>query len=436
LGAGDEPGPVFDTIADQLRTMAGRIRAEGADSEPLSAPALAEAIAFLRTDMAKSMGLLKAMGKLSAHTDPVTEELDNLSRETVIRIIRDEYRHGSVSVKRLAQIIRRILPHARELKPLLPRLRAALTEDGMPLIDFLQLVNSLVREIDDEELTAGLSQAAEEMGLSADEIVAGIKTDPAEAVRLIVLASELRAGTDGSDRLSSILAEYVEQAGRKLAVSPHENAEGAALRRETMENHTSQVLDALGKAGVDGELVKRVALKVSHPRRGFELPKGIFDIKVTAFFLDHEIKRYLRYNTPFSTIVISCAGLGVQGASTVITAAQDAAHLIPATLTAVKKMLRDLDLVGVMGWISDNVPFIVLPMTDEEGAQSVKKRLQRELGTMKISDVAGSQAPIFTVTAHTFDRSKTPDRDSFIKMVRDIHGAEAQRVGGMQRRET
>ena len=82
------------------------------------------------------------------------------------------------------------------------------------------------------------------------------------------------------------------------------------------------------------------------------------------FFLEHEIKLYLRYNAPFSTLMISCVSVKKNDGQMRPATPAEAAQISPAILTTAKKMLRDLDLIGVMGKISNDIPFIILPMTD------------------------------------------------------------------------
>jgi hypothetical protein len=422
---GRNAGGNMEAIAGQLRSFAGG----DASKSFLSPQEMMEAVVRLRHEITQGIDVLKATGKIPDTSDALTEAMADLSGETVIRLIRDEYRHGDVSMKRLAQIVRRILPDVKELKRLLPRLKQCLLEDGMALAEYLQLVNSLVRELNDEGLSNSFEKAAEEMGLEVDEIIENIKSDPGEAARLIILASELRKGRSG-DRLSSVLMDYVEKTSQKLAVESvnQESEPGATDSKKAQAGFEGMLLEKLRAQGVPDPVVKQVKQGLSNKNRGFELPKGIFDIKVTTFFLDHEIKRYIRYNTPFSTILISIASIKKEDGTTAPPAPDETGVIIPHTLTAVKKMLRDLDLVGVMVWITDNVPFIILPMTDEAGAHAVIARLNRELNTTEIMVNGRPVLPHFLATSHTFDKIKTPDYRSYLKSVKDLHALELARA--------
>jgi hypothetical protein len=95
-------------------------------------------------------------------------------------------------------------------------------------------------------------------------------------------------------------------------------------------------------------------------------------------------------------------------------------------LTNLKKMLRDLDLVGNMLWISDNVPFIILPMTDQKGAKSVKQRVVNGLNKLKATLNGIVKTPHVVVTEAAFDGAKTHDPTSFFKYIMGRHQEEIE----------
>jgi hypothetical protein len=417
----EKEGAAF--LAGQLKNLSAQIG--GTASEGFSsAQEMMEAVVKLRQDVTRSIDVLKAAGRLSDAENPVAGELEALARETVIRLIRDEYQQGAVSVKRLAQVIRRILPDVKELKKILPALKACLLGDGMSMADYLELVNSLVRELEDEGLTQSLTGAAEEMGVSVEELMQGIKSDPADAARLIVLASEIRKGTSANtDQLSSMLAEYVERVSRTLTPTTKDKAGNQAAMR-TFE---TQLLEKIKAQGVGDPVVERVKQRLSHEKGGYELPKGVFDMKVTTFFLDHEIKRNARYHSPFSVLVLSMISVkrpdGTESAATT----EETGHLMPAILLELRKMLRDLDWVGVEGWISENVPFVILPMTDEQGAKAVKDRVGAALNKSMAKAALSGEIPHVIVTTLAFDGTKTPDTKSFLNSIMELHKKEIEK---------
>ena len=428
-----QTGRSVETVVGQLQSLTGRVQSGKVLPESMTMPELLDAVSRLRVSLTQSVDLLKATGSLPEPSDAVTEALDDLANETVIRLIREEYDKGAISVKRLAQIIRRILPDVKELKRMLPRIKHCLLSEGMTLPDFLELVNSIAHELNDEGLSRAFAEAAGEMGLSADEIMTDIKSDPAEAARLIILASEIRKGA-GGEQLESVLTEYVERISRNLAADSLDRA-GASEpidSQKTVRAFESQLLEKLKANGVQDSVLKQVRERLSQKKRGYELPKGVFDIRVTAFFLEQEIKRYLRYNSPFSTVIISIGSVKNNGGAASPPTPGETGRIIPYTLTVVKKMLRDLDLVGVRLWISENVPFIILPMTDEAGARAVNKRLDRELNKIEITAGGPLITPCFVITSSTFDRTLTPDCPSYIKKIMELHTMEMKRKQGRE----
>ena len=74
--------------------------------------------------------------------------------------------------------------------------------------------------------------------------------------------------------------------------------------------------------------------------------------------------------------MVSCVYVKNEDGELRVITPEETAQIIPGILKISKKMLRDLDLIGVMGKITNYIPFVILPMTDEAGAQAVIRRLQ------------------------------------------------------------
>jgi hypothetical protein len=313
------------------------------------------------------------------------------------------------------------------MKKILPFMKESLLADGMSLGDYLQLVGSLVRELEDEGLAQSLAGAAEEMGVSMDEILQGIKSDPADTARLIVLASEIRKGTGGNaEQLSAILADYVEKVSRSLASGAKDQAGGQAV----LQGFETQLLDKFKAQGMGEAVVDQVRKRLTTPKRPFELPKGVFDIKVTTFFLDHEIKRHVRYGSPFSALVLSLVSIGRQDGAFSAPTPEESNAMMTVLETNLKKMLRDLDLVGNMLYISDNIPFIILPMTGQKGADAVRERVGKGLNKLQIPLSGAVVTPHVVVTATAFNGAKTRDTASFFKYIMQLHQEDLKRARG------
>jgi hypothetical protein len=414
----------LEYVAGQIKALNAQVQSGDAEKKFPSTKEMMEAVYKLRQELILGLDVLKATGRVLAVPDSITEDLDRLSRETVIRIIRGEYRNGTISVKRLAQVIRRIMPDMKELKKLLPHLKAGLMSDGMSLTDYLQLAKSIVNELENDGLVDVLASASDEMGVSVDEVISGIKSDPEDAARLIILASEIRKGSGAdTEQLSELLTDYVERVSQKLAVQSRiPGADTADPSNKTaVRRFEDELLNKLKSQGLQEPVVKEVRHRLMEKKRGYELPRGIFDIKATMFFMEHEIKLFLRYNAPFSTLMVSCVSVKKDDGHEYAVTPEETAQIIPGILKISKKMLRDLDIIGVMGKISNDLPFIILPMTDEMGAQAVIGRLKNALNVTKFSCGGRAVVPRIVVTSFEFDKTKTPDCTSYLRGAMAFH---------------
>jgi len=413
----------LEYVTGQIKALNAQVHSGDAEKKFPSTNDMMEAVYKLRQELVQGLDVLKTAGKLLAVPDSITEELNRLSRETVLRLIREEYRSGAVSIKRLAQIIRRIMPDTKELKELLPHLKACLMSEGMSLTDYLQLVKSIVHDLENDDLVNVLASASEEMGVSVDEVISGIKSDPEDAARLIILASEIRKGSNAdTEQLSTLLTDYVERVSQKLAGQIHTPGAETGLGNKTaIRRFEDELLNKLKSQGLQEPVMKEVRRRLMQKYRGYELPKGIFDIRATIFFLEHEIKLYLRYNAPFSTLMVSCVYVKNDDGELRVITPEETAQIIPGILKISKKMLRDLDLIGVMGKITNDIPFVILPMTDEAGAQAVIRRLQNAFNGATFNCDGRAVVPRIVVTSFEFDKTKTPDSSSYLRGAMAFH---------------
>lgn len=203
-----------------------------------------ESVFKLTTELRHGLAVQKEIGKIIKEEALVIDEVDQLTYQAIIQVVREEYKCGKITVKRLSHIIRRILPDVKDLKRLLPQLKEALIADGMSLTDFLELTKELNKELQNEGLIRTLEEGAANIGLSVDEIVQAINVNPKEAVRLIVLASEIKLGTGGDQsRLSNLLSDYIEGASSKIALQSKEAADYKGWR--VLENIIHQIENRL-----------------------------------------------------------------------------------------------------------------------------------------------------------------------------------------------
>ncbi|MEE8553611.1 MAG: hypothetical protein V3S72_09950, partial [Desulfobacterales bacterium] len=187
-------------------------------------------------------------------------EADEITDNVLIRLITEEYKQGSVSIKRLAQIILRIVPETSEFQRILPKLKQALITEGMSLSDFLQLVQELKTELQSDELTRVLDRSAKKIGLDGEDLIQEIMDNPQDAAELIYLAAEIRKGSGDENILSNLLVDYIEKAGSEIALNAMEEAgdkEGKKLH-SIFSSARSDLVDKLRGTDVNSEMMNNI----------------------------------------------------------------------------------------------------------------------------------------------------------------------------------
>jgi hypothetical protein len=254
----------------QLREEVSRVAAEEQGVESLDN--LVEAVFRFREEVRQGIADRRQLGNALAGEALIQQEMDDLTDQVLVQLVREEYRQGRITVRRLAQIIRRMLPDVRELKRLLPKLKDALLADGMSLADYLQLVQELERELQSDELAIILEEGAEEIGLAVDDLIGEIREDPRGAAELIALATELRSvGHRGDGNLlSQVLVDYVERISSELALheAQRSGAEGVHRLREIVDKVQKELLSKLRGRFPQSGLMEQVQSAVGDRREG------------------------------------------------------------------------------------------------------------------------------------------------------------------------
>ena len=122
---------------------------------------VAGAIFNMKEELIEALEVQKSQGVFYSNEQEIVDKVNEITDTVLIQLIKDEYRSGEISVPRLAQILKRLVPNPLDLKRLLPKIKEALLEEGMPLSDFLSLVKELSHELQDEELSRILLEKSE-----------------------------------------------------------------------------------------------------------------------------------------------------------------------------------------------------------------------------------------------------------------------------------
>ncbi|AKS41794.1 hypothetical protein [Wenzhouxiangella marina] len=461
-----------ERIVHGLRTLIEQIEKGHLDFGVESPDALLSAVDGLRRRLRNEQAEARDLDVLMEAEPGMLDEVDQLTYSTLVRLMREEYRGDHFSPRRMAQIISRMIPDARELKRLMPQLKLGLMAEGMSLKEYGRLIHELSGEFRADHLLRAMEHGADQLGMDLDEIVGQIREDPEEAARLIVIASELRrAGVDDQSQLSQAFTDYIERVSEQLSLSPSSAATGSdnATGRQ-LDRVQRELIEALDRHGLGEELSKRLRAQLnsqttdpasggtslpstqhvdpppdagpdplSEPsatavadrqdepraetppsRRRAELPQRILSPANTAFFLTREIKSTKRYRTPFSVILFSVEAIRFEDGRLRRVEAGDLETLLPALYRQLIEQLRDLDLIGALD-PEQATPLMILPMTDQAGADIVRWRLAdrfRDL-LLDIDDQRSNLIP--TITAMAYDMSENDETRDFLRKLHAQH---------------
>lgn len=221
---------------------------------------VADGVRNMKEELVQALEAQKSQGVFYSNEQEILDKADEIADSVVIQLIKDEYRSGEISVPRLAQILKRLVPNPQDLKRLLPKIKEALLEEGMTLSDFLNLVNELSHELQNEELSKVLLESAEEVGLDGVELIQEVKNNPKRAAELIFLAAEIQKSTGDENTLTELLVEYVERIGSKMTLDTarEEDVEDEEQLRRVMGQVESQILSELKGMDVENGIVEQV----------------------------------------------------------------------------------------------------------------------------------------------------------------------------------
>ena len=526
LGESDENKEKKQQVVRQLRHLisqieSGELTTEGA----LSSKELLQSVNNLRDKVRRQHAGRRDVERLLGEDNQVLGEVDQLTYSTLVSLVREEYRGGNFSAKRMAQIINRMLPDSSDLRRLLPQLKQGLLGEGMSVADYGKLVNHLSGEVRGDHVVRALETGAESVGLDVDEIVDQIREDPSEAARLIVMATELRrAGVDDQDQLSTAFSDYIQRVSERLALDfPQQNRDGSDATAVQLERVRKFLIDQLSRQGLQEDLTIELKRRSDGPgnvpgkgsstgpsnretkrssggtpetaqsnsgqpveesvassdiesderhatgprskeqstneslpletpsaadsliekypakdggtgESSKENPKTansklklptlsqrVLNPANTAFFLKREIKSAQRYKTIFSVIKISIEYLRQPAGVSRRPTAEELFDLLPAIYEGLVEKLRDLDLIGSLEPKLQSVPLLILPMTDESGANIVRWRLTDYLRDQVFDAKEAKLSVITTLTSVTFDPSSEEKGRAFIQRLQNQH---------------
>ncbi len=451
-------------VVRQLRNLIAQIESGELNAQnALSSDDLLKAVNDLRERVRRQHTSSRDVERLLGEENQVLGEVEQLTYSTLVSLVREEYRGGNFSARRMAQIINRMLPDSRDLRRLLPQLKQGLLGEGMSVAEYGKLVHELSGEVRGDHVVRALESGAESVGLDVDEIVDQIREDPAEAARLIVMATELRrAGVDDESQLSHAFSDYIERVSERLALDlPQKHADGKDATREQLQRVRTFLIEQLKRQGLDDsltiELRRRSETSADQTDGGSDaspsatiepdsakaqpqthdkpqaaeavatassLPRvshRILNPANTAFFLKREIKSSQRYKTIFSVIKITIEAVRRPYGESKLPTREALFMLMPVLYDGLVGQLRDLDLIGSFDRQLLSVPILILPMTDQAGANIVRWRLTDYLRDQIFDVEDGKLGVITTLTSVTYDPDDEEDGRAFLQRIQTQH---------------
>ena len=209
----------------QIQALSDDVNEKLASGEPVNMMAVADAVREMKKQLCRGIEAQKAINQAFANEEQLLGRMDELTDNVVIKLIKEEYQQGKITTTRLAQILRRLVPEAGGLKRLLPKIKAALLAEGMPMAEYLQLVRHLGKELESDELALILAEAAESVGMEGEDLIAEIRKKPEQAAELMAIAAEIRKGNGDEAAFTEMLIGYVEQLGATVRAETAESTD-------------------------------------------------------------------------------------------------------------------------------------------------------------------------------------------------------------------
>ena len=259
-GGGGAPGTL---LFQQLEVMRDQVEKHLAGRGDATLSDLAGAVFDMKKQLLEGIEAQKAMGVAYENEAAILDQANELTDRVLIQLIKDEYQKGEITSARLAYLIHRLIPEAAELKRLLPKIKTALIEEGMPHAQYLELIQDLGRELQSENLAAILQESGEDIGIDGQQLIEEFKKNPEQAAQLIYLSSEIRKGGGDDDALVEILADYVEQMGSHMAMDEAENMDDPEHLKTVVSTIESSIVSQLGKTNIGQDVIAKMEARLN-----------------------------------------------------------------------------------------------------------------------------------------------------------------------------
>ncbi len=195
---------------------------ESAESADVPVEDLLLGMHNMRGELLKALKAQQNLTQNVAGSADAVDSADDMFAQTSAKLILTEYQKSQGNFKKTARIIQRIIPDRANLQRILPLLREHFLRAGIPLLEYYHMLEELNILLGSDEAYQGLLRASEGMGIDQEEILSELRKDPAQAAKLLVLASEVKrmSGDQSGESLITALVNYVESAGDAMTSTP------------------------------------------------------------------------------------------------------------------------------------------------------------------------------------------------------------------------
>ena len=154
----------------------------------------------------------------------------------------------------------------------------------------------------------------------------------------------------------------------------------------------------------------------SKPEKKEKLHQGLLSYNNTVLFIEKEVSRSLRYETPFSVMTVSIEKIVPKQA--VPRGSINGQQINKFVTDELIYILRDADLVGIL---TKKIIIVLLPMTDNRNAKMAMSRILKGLNSKNFTINDISLSVKFAGVVTSFDADETPDSTSFIQAAEKEH---------------
>jgi hypothetical protein len=252
-------------VLNQLQTLGKELEGGLERKDGLELSEVAGAVYALKRQLLEGIEAQKTLDVRYANEESIRSEANEIADNVLVRLVKEEYKAGKISAARLAQILPRLIPETDELKRVLPKIKRALLEEGMPLEEYSRLVQELGRELQSEELTRVLQESSREAGVDGKELIQEIKRNPVRVAELVCLAAEVHRASGDPKLLTEVLVDYVERLGPQLALEsrPSKGGDTDAHLRGVISQLGSSIVNRLKTTDTGGDIVAQLEEKIN-----------------------------------------------------------------------------------------------------------------------------------------------------------------------------